>query len=451
VVAVVQDIRWGRTYESFGEDPVLVTGLSAAMLRGLQGEALGGPYSVLATPKHFVGDGGTVWGSSTTGDYQIDQGVTDGDEAMLRKLHLPPYKAAVSQGAQSIMVSFSSWGGLKMHAHKYLLTDVLKTELGFSGFLVSDWQGIDQIPGDYYNDVVTSINAGLDMIMVPYDYKNFITTLRTAVERGDVLQARLDDAVRRILTVKFRMGLFERPTSDPVLLETVGSAEHRALAREAVTKSLVLLKNDNSVLPLAIDTPRIFVAGDAADDIGLQSGGWTIEWQGKTGPITTGTSIVEGIRQVAGSVAAVDFERLGRFRNLKDAAGNPLIADVGIVVVGETPYAEGPGDRADLNLSDAADALIQRMRERSKVLVVIVVSGRPLILRSALLADAVVAAWLPGTEGAGVADALFGDKPFTGKLPFAWPASNDQLGKLPPRGSETPLFPFGFGLSTQTR
>lgn len=448
VLAVVQDYRWGRSYESFGERTELVTALSMAMLRGLQGATLGTPGTVLATPKHYIADGGTAWGSSTTEDYKIDQGVAEIDEATLRQIHLPPYQAAVQAGAMSIMASFSSWGGLKMHAQKYLLMDVLKGELGFTGFIVSDWAGIDQITRDYDQAVVTAINAGVDMNMVPYDADKFITALTRAVESGAVPMARIDDAVRRILRAKFVMGLFERPFSDPALLSTVGSAEHRALAREAVGKSLVLLKNADQTLPLPPTTPTIFVAGAAADDIGIQSGGWTIEWQGKTGKITPGTTILEGITAAVGPEAKVAFSALGRFGSQKAADGSALIADVGIVVVGEKPYAEGKGDSATLTLSDPDLALINRVRPVSKKLVVIVVSGRPLALGEALnQADAVIAAWLPGTEGAGVADGLFGVRPFTGKLPVTWLKSPDQLPFDLATDCAEAEFAFGYGLS----
>ena len=448
VLAVVQDYRWGRAYESFGERTEWVTALGLAMLRGLQGEKLGTPGTVLATPKHYVADGGTAWGSSSTENYQIDQGVAEIDEATLRQIHLPPYQAAVQAGALSIMASFSSWGGLKMHAQKYLLTDVLKGELGFTGFIVSDWGGIDQIAEDYDQAVITAINAGIDMNMVPYDADKFINALTRAVESGAVPMARIDDAVRRILRAKFTLGLFERPFSDPALLPTVGSAEHRALAREAVGKSLVLLKNADQTLPLAPTTPTIFVAGVAADDIGIQSGGWTIEWQGKTGKITLGTTILEGITAAVGPETKVVFSALGRFGSQKAADGSALIADVGIVVVGEKPYAEGRGDSAALTLSDPDLALIDRVRPVSKKLVVIVVSGRPLALGEALdQADAVIAAWLPGTEGAGVADGLFGVRPFTGKLPVTWLKSPDQLPFNFATDCAEATFPFGYGLS----
>lgn len=438
VVAVPQDIRWGRTYEAFSEDTALVTELAVAYLKGLQGTSLADPLTVLATPKHFVGDGGTRWGTSTTENYKLDQGVTEVDEATLRAIHLPPYRAAIEAGAQSIMVSFSSWGGMKMHAQHYLITEVLKGELGFQGFVVSDWGGIDQITSDYYRAVVTAINAGIDMNMVPYNYQRFITTLTQAVERGDVPMARIDDAVRRILRVKFALGLFERPMSDPALLQFVGSAEHRALAREAVAQSLVLLKNENAALPIPGDVRLIHVGGVAADDIGIQCGGWTIEWQGKSGPITEGTTILQALEATAGANTDVRFNKFGEFESR---------AEVGIAVVGELPYAEGRGDRAELTLSEADISVIARLRENSQTLIVILITGRPLILGEALeLADAVVVAWLPGTEGQGVADVLFGAVPFTGKLPFRWPVSMEQI----PLGAsdDPPLFPLGYGLSS---
>lgn len=453
VVAVPQDIRWGRTYEGYSENTELVSKLGAAYIKGLQNVGsspnLSAPTTVLATAKHFVGDGGTAWGSSDTfimQQFMLDQGVTDVDEATLRAVHLSPYVAAIDTGAMSIMVSFSSWGGMKMHAQKYLLTDVLKGELDFKGFLVADWQGIDQIPGDYYSDIVTSINAGLDMIMVPYDYDAFINGLTEAVNNGDVPLERIDDAVRRILTVKFQLGLFERPFADESLLPLVRSDEHRELAREAVRKSLVLLKNDNNTLPLVKDTPLIFVAGQGANDIGIQSGGWTIEWQGKSGDITPGTTILEAIRNTVSENTIVLYNRWGEFNRVTDE-----VADVGIVVMGEMPYAEGVGDDEDLTLSEGDIAVIERVREGSKKVVVILISGRPMIVTEHLDQwDVFIAAWLPGTEGQGVADVLFGDYPFTGKLPYTWPRAMDQIpfdfDHMEPTGPEAPLFPFGYGL-----
>jgi beta-glucosidase len=350
----------------------------------------------------------------------------------------------VEAGAQSIMVSFSSWQDTKMHAQAYLLTDVLKGELGFTGFLVSDWQAIDQIdPTNYYESVVASINAGVDMNMVPYDYGEFIKIMEAAFANGDISIERIDDAVRRILTVKFEMGLFERPYGDETLLELVGSEEHRAVARDAVRQSLVLLKNDNQTLPIAKNTPLIFVAGEGANNIGLQSGGWTIQWQGEEGDITEGSTTLEGIRELVSPDTQVNYNNFT----------GDTVADVGIVVVGERPYAEGFGDSDDLYLSDSDVANIERMHERAERVVVIILSGRPLIITTQLsLADAWVAAWLPGSEGSAVADMLFGDYAFTGKLPFSWPRSMRQLpfnfAILPSEGCDAPLFSFGYGLDT---
>ncbi len=445
-LAVAQDIRWGRAYESYGESTELVSALGAAYVRGLQNagkSGLAAPPSVLATPKHYLGDGGTAWGSSAAPGFKLDQGDARVDEAALREVFLPPYRAAIEAGAQSIMVSFSSWNGARMHANRYLLADVLKGELGFRGFLVSDWQAIDQLPGDYHSDVVSSINAGLDMVMVPFAYQQFISTLTGAVERGEVPVERIDDAVRRILAVKMRMGLFEQPYSNPALLDAVGSAAHRALAREAAARSLVLLQNENQALPAAKDTPLIFVGGQIADDIGAQCGGWTIDWQGRSGAITPGTTLLEAVRGAVSEKTTVEYNRDGQFDGTARAG-------LGIAVVGELPYAEGAGDREDLALSAADAALIRKMRERSQKLVVVIISGRPLVITDVLdQADAWVAAWLPGTEGQGVADVLFGDLPFTGKLPFAWPAASDQLPLGPANPDATgrqPLFSNGYGL-----
>jgi beta-glucosidase len=451
VVAVPQDIRWGRTYEGFSEDTEVVSQLSSAYIQGLQNvdgvTDLSAPTTVLATPKHYVGDGGTAWGTSNTTNmghrYMLDQGVMEVDEATLRAVHLPPYVEAVESGAMCVMVSFSSWQDTKMHAHKYLLTDVLKGELGFQGFVVSDWGGIDQIPGNYYSDVVTSINAGVDMVMVPSDYVTFIDTLTEAVENGDVPMARIDDAVRRILTVKVRLGLFERPFSDATLLSRIGSEEHREVAREAVRKSLVLLKNEGDALPLDKDIPVIFVTGSGADDVGMQCGGWTIEWQGARGSITPGATILQAIEDTVAEGTIVRYNQGGNFAQDEDYNR----ADVGIVVVGEEPYAEGVGDDFDLSLSEADIGAIERVREVADEVVLVVISGRPLVITEPLdLCDAVVAAWLPGTEGRGVTDVLFGDYPFTGKLAYTWPRSMEQvpLGA----GSGEPLFPFGYGLTT---
>jgi beta-glucosidase len=446
VLAVAQDIRWGRTYEAFAQDTDTVSALATAYLVGLQGADLADPLTVLGTPKHFVGDGGTVWGTGSSG-YAIDQGDMLVDEATLRAIHLPPYQAVIDAGAQSIMVSYSSWNGAKLHGNKYLITDVLKNELGFEGFVVSDWGGVDQVDSDYYTAVVASINAGVDMNMVPFDYMRFINTMKQAVDNGDITQERIDDAVRRILTVKFNLNLFENPYGRDELLDTVGSDLHRELAREAVQKSLVLLKNED-VIPLAMDTPLIYVAGRAADDIGIQSGGWTIEWQGGLGSLTPGTTILEGIEHTVSSDTTIVYDRRGDFSDKIDENGNPVKADVGIVVIGEQPYAEGRGDNWEPALTREDLKIIERTAEQSKKLVVILLSGRPLLITAEIENwDALVAAWLPGTEGQGVADGLFGQTPITGKLSFEWPASLDQI----PLGisDDAPLFPRGYGLETE--
>jgi beta-glucosidase len=434
-IAVAQDERWGRTYESFGESTELVSELGVAAVRGLQGDL--GPNSVLACAKHFLGDGGTQNG--------VDQGNTICDEPTLRKLYLPPYRAAIQAGAKSIMVSYSSWNGKKMHGNKYLLTDVLKGELGFQGFLVSDWAAIDQLSADYKSDIEASINAGLDMIMIPNgpgqknNYVDFIAGLKALVAENKVSQARIDDAVRRILRVKFQLGLFENPDTDPALTAAIGSAEHRQVARACVRESLVLLKNSNHALPLAKNLKRLVVVGEAADDIGRQCGGWTIDWQGRTGAVTHGgTTILAAIRQAVSPDTQVIFSADGN-----ETKG----ADAIVVVVGELPYAEMKGDRKTLDLAAGDLALIEKAKAAGVPVTTILFSGRPLVLGRALDAsDAFIAAWLPGTEGQGVADVLFGDYKPTGKLSRAWPASNEQLSTSAIQAGK-PLFPYGFSLS----
>lgn len=446
ILAVPQDIRWGRTYEAYSEDTELVTELSVALLRGLQGERLDDPLTVLGTPKHFVGDGGTAFGTSPIGGAYLDRGVTDIDEATLRAVHLAPYVAAIENGARSIMISYSSWGASRMHGQSYLIRDVLIDELGFEGFIVSDWGGVDDVAPQYYDAVVQAINAGIDMNMVPYDYVRFINTLQQAVANGDISMARIDEAVANILRVKFEMGLFERSYGDPDLHDMVGSDEHRALAREAVSQSLVLLKNANDALPLdATATQTVLVAGSGADSLGMQSGGWSIEWQGfADNSATEGTTLLEALQTGFGANTTLSYDRLGRFEVER--------ADVGIVVVGEAPYAEFEGDDPDLMLHRRDRDLISAMREKVDQLIVVQYSGRPLIIDAALnMADAWVAAWLPGTEGAGITDVLFGERDFVGKLSFTWPRTIEQLpfdfANMPADGCEAPLFPYGYGLS----
>lgn len=441
VLAVPQDLRWGRTYEAYGEDPTLVTDLSVAFIRGLQGNDLIDPTSVLSTPKHFVADGGTSWDSSTI--YRIDQGVAEMDEAELRAIHLSPYPPAFAAGAQTVMASFSSWKNGKVHGDGYLLNDVLREELGFEGLLVSDWGAIDQIyPDDYYRSIVQSINAGVDLNMVPYDFLRFITTLKQAVEAGEVTEERIDQAVTRILAVKFRMGLFETPYTPSELAEQVGSDEHRSLAEAAVRASLVLLEDDGQTLPLdpTSDTP-LLVAGDGADDIGIQSGGWTISWQGERGDITAGTTILEALQETM--TAPITYSASGDF----DTEQVPTEAH-GLVVISEDPYAEGVGDSSNLRLSSRQYLMVERMAPLVDKLVVIILSGRPLLWDDALdQAGSVIAAWLPGSEGRGIVQALTGESSFTGTLSFTWPDGLEQLGVSRTDPCLGARYPRGYGLS----
>ncbi len=441
-VAVPRDIRWGRTYEGYAEDPELVSELGAAAIRGLQRGGLGSPRAVLACAKHYVGDGGTTYAPHAMGERTVllDQGDTRVDEATLRRLYLPPYAAAVAAGVGSIMVSYNSWNGAKVSGSRRLLTEILKDELRFEGFLISDYNAIGQIDPDFKTAVMLAVNAGLDMAMEPSRYERFIDTLRELVMEGRVPMTRIDDAVTRILRVKAAMGLLDRARSrlaDRTLRDSFGSSEHRAVARRAVRESIVLLKNTDAALPLAKTLKHVHVAGLGADDIGMQCGGWTITWQGSTGAVTDGTTIRAGIE------AAVSKRTRVTYGDDSRAAAR---ADAAIVVVGESPYAEGLGDRGDLTLDPADAELVERVAATGTPTIVIVLSGRPLVLGSVLdRATAVLAAWLPGTEGGGIADVLFGDYAPTGKLSHRWPRSMADV-PLGTRAASGALFPYGFGL-----
>ncbi len=439
VLAVPQDVRWGRTYEAFGEDPELVSLLGAAVVRGLQGADLAEDTAVVATPKHFVGDGGTGWGTSTV--YRIDQGVTLAGEDELRSVHVYPYLAAFETGAVTVMASYSSWENGKVHGDRYLLTDMLRGELGFDGFVVSDWAAVDQVkPGDLYGSIVQSVNAGIDMVMVPSAYELFIRALRGAVTQGDVIEERIDEAVRRILRVKFAMGLFESPMPTSDLLASVGSDEHRALARRAVARSMVLLETDGETLPIDTDGGTVLLGGAAAHDVGIQSGGWTISWQGDSGDVAGGTSIFDALTAVS---STIEYDRFGKFDNRTD------VAPLGIAVVGERPYAEGRGDSESLMLPGSEVGVIRRMRPKVDKLVVVLITGRPLVLGPEFdSADALVVAWLPGSEGAGIVDVLTGEEAFAGVLPYTWPSSIEALGSLQMGSCDGARYPFGYGLST---
>jgi beta-glucosidase len=446
-VAPARDIRWGRTYESFGSQPDLAGELGAATVRGLQNGNLGSSQSVLACAKHYAGDGATNNGTNA-GD------VTTLDEATFRQLAIEPYRPAIAAGVGSIMVSYSSYQGTKMTGSKKWLTDVLKGELGFQGFLASDWNAVSQVQGANYSEQVkNAINAGLDMVMLSHDSvarsaAELASTLTALVNSGDVPGDRIRDAVQRILTVKCEMGLLDSDTTiDPALTSAIGSADHRAVARDAVRQSLVLLKNDSGTLPLPKTLTSLHVTGSGADSLAKQCGGWTIGWQGLgTGGAntntTTGTTVLAAIRNKLGASANITTSADG-----SGAAG----AEFAVVVVGETPYAEGNGDNTNPTLSSEDFAAIAAVKAANVPFVVVLFSGRPLILTNASgvsaldQSNAFIAAWLPGTEGDGIADVLFGDYNPTGKLSFEWPASRSQI-PLNEGDGKTPLFALGYGL-----
>ncbi|USN52652.1 MAG: glycoside hydrolase family 3 C-terminal domain-containing protein [Candidatus Nomurabacteria bacterium] len=351
-------------------------------------------------------------GSSTNKDFKIDQGNVTLSDIALRQTQLTPFRAAIEANAQSIMVGLNQWNGEKVIFNKYLLTDVLRNELGFKGFVVSDWYGVYENETDNYQALVKAINAGVDMVMLPFDYKTFSNDMQRALKNGDISKERLDEATRRILKAKFETGLF-----DGVLLEQasdIGTIEHRALAQKAVSESLVSLKN-NKVVPISKKTPKIFVAGSAANNIGMQSGAWTVEWQGIDGNWIPGTTILKGIQDKVSSSTKVEYSLVADF------AETSGLADIGIAVIGERPYAEGWGDIESPTLSSEDLMTIAKLKRVSKKVVVVIVSGRPLNIKDFVKDwDAVIAAWLPGSEGQGVADVLFGDKPFVGVLPIIW-------------------------------
>ncbi|KQX06994.1 hypothetical protein ASC59_04070 [Leifsonia sp. Root1293] len=448
-LCVTRDERWGRSYESFGEDAALVRSFAEANIVGLQGDDptdLSGPNKVLATAKHWAGDGGTQYDASKAGTgYPIDQGLTVADSlADFEAMHVDPYIPAIDAGVGSIMPSYSGvdigQGDVRMHENTLLNTEVLKGDLGFDGFLISDWEGIDKLPGGTYADkVARSVNSGLDMAMAPYNFGAFITSVIDGVTAGTIAQSRVDDAVTRILQQKFALGLFENAMTDRSEQDAFGAEEHRTIARTAVAESQVLLKNDG-VLPLQA-SDSLYVAGSNADDLGHQMGGWTISWQGGSGDITTGTSILEGIRQVDADATYS-----------KDASAPMEGADTGIVVVGEAPYAEGQGDVGNngksLSLSAADRTAIDRVCAAMDC-VVLVVAGRTQLVADKLAEiDGLVASFLPGSEGAGVADVLFGTQPFTGRLPVSWPATAEQVPINVGDADYEPLFAYGWGVRT---
>jgi len=423
-VAVVKDNRWGRTYEGYSSDAALVKAYAGEIVKGIQGEPgeLGSdPSKVVATAKHWIGDGGTYRG--------VDQGNTILDFEQLFELHGQGYLSALDADVQSVMVSFNSWNGRKLHGHKELLTDVLKGQLGFDGLVVSDWDGVGQVEGCTTESCPQAINAGMDLIMVPQGWKNLITNTLAQVESGVIPMARIDDAVTRILRIKVRAGLFEKGAPSTRALagksEIIGSAEHRAIARDAVRKSLVLLKNKNQLLPLK-GQQHILVTGDGADNIGKQNGGWTITWQGtenKNSDFPGATSIYAGLKQAV--------ESNGGSVELSADESWVKKPDVAVVVFGEEPYAEGVGDIESLIYRDGYKVdldLLQSLKAKNIPVVAVFLTGRPLWMNAEInSSDAFVVAWLPGSEGVGVADVLIADKAgkprfdFTGRLSFDWP------------------------------
>ena len=443
-VAVAQDERWGRTYESFSEDSEIVTELGVASTIGYQGRTLN-KNSVLACAKHFVGDGNTVFGTGTNW-YKIDRGDVVLDEEELRSKYIKPFQESIKMGVGSIMVSYNSWKGKKLHGHKYLINDVLKKELKFDGIVVSDWAGINELDKDYKTCIIQSINAGIDMNMVPgslnpddNSYDDFIRLAIESVKEGSIPMERIDDAVSRILKIKKKLGLFDKPIKAPKNTDVVGSKKHRDLARKSVRKSLVLLKNKGDILPLNKDSGKITLVGEHADNIGYQSGGWTIHWQGGSGDITPGTTILDAFKSAVADSNSIHYSKYGE---------NLLNPDVVVVVVGEKPYSEGVGDRESLHLSDEDIKLLKKVKNSNLPYVVVLISGRPMIINEALTeSDAFVAAWLPGTEGKGISDVIFGDYNFTGRLSMTWPKSMKQIPINYGDSNYDPLFQFGFGLS----
>ncbi|XP_059646502.1 uncharacterized protein LOC132293167 [Cornus florida] len=452
-IAVCRDPRWGRCYESFSEDHNIVQAMTE-IIPGFQGDIpansrkgvpfLAGKTKVAACAKHFVGDGGTTKG--------IDENNTVINKHDLLSIHMPAYYNSIIKGVATVMVSYSSWNSIKMHTNRDLVTGFLKNTLNFRGFVISDWQGLDRITtpphANYSYSIDVAVNAGIDMVMIGYNYTEFIDGLTFQVKNNIIPMSRIDDSVKRILRVKFVMGLFENPLADYSLVNYIGSQEHRELAREAVRRSLVLLKNgestDKPLLPLPKKASKILVAGSHADNMGYQCGGWTLEWQGLSGNITPGTTILTAIKNSVDKKTEVvyqekpdaDFVKSNKF-------------SYAIVVVGEHPYAEYSGDNLNLTIPEPGPSTIKNVCGAMKC-VVIIISGRPVVIQPYLSTiEALVAAWLPGTEGQGVADVLFGDHGFTGKLARTWFKTVDQLPMNVGDSHYDPLFPFGFGLTTK--
>lgn len=432
-IAIPYNEKWGRVYEAFSESTELTQAMTKASVRGHQGN-LADRTTVMATAKHYIGDGST--------DYGIEGGNTTLTAIEINERLLPPYRDAVSEGVGSIMASFNTLNNKPLHAHKILITDSLKNKMNFDGIVLTDWMGYSK----YGQNSI--INAGIDMVMaVDGDLELFQTGLKRGVENDSVSIERVNDAVKRILRQKYRLDLFDNPFPDETLVSKIGSSNHRDIARQAVRESLVLLKNDNGALPIDISSNKIVVVGEHANNSGLQSGGWTITWQGKGENYKGATTILEGFQKFSKDSIIYDA----------DATGKYFDADVAVIVVGEKPYAEFFGDVNDntgfeLTLSKAHQNYINTYVNAGVKTVVVLISGRPLVVTEQLeQADAFVAAWLPGSEGHGIAEVLLGDYNFTGKLPHSWPESVDDFnGRFGPNfwdDSIKPLFGFGYGLS----
>ena len=432
-----EDYRWGRTYEGFSSDPALVEKLGKAAVEGYQNALTNSGKKVVACAKHFIGDGNTEFGTGMNG--LVDRGNTVLTTDELKEKLLPKYQAAIDANVQTIMASYNSWNGVKCHGSKELLTDILKVEMGFEGFVISDWQGIDEIPGNYKSDIITSINAGVDMVMVSgqgQPYKKFMRLLKENVEEGSISMKRIDDAVSRILKVKLRNGLFSNPMVQNDNLQVIGSDDHRNIARQAVRESVVVLKNEN-LIPISKESKSIVVAGRGADNLGMQCGGWTINWQGGQGDITIGTTILDGIKESVSTETKVIHSKDGT--DLGNVSG-----DLAIVVIGEDPYTEFFGDKDNLDLLEEDIQTINNLKDKGYKVLVLLISGRPMNIADHINNwDGFAAIWLPGTEGNGVSDILFGDFPSTGKLSYPWPLNAEDGANAPENDL---LYNIGFGL-----
>ena len=433
-IAIPFNEKWGRVYESFSESTTLTSLLTKASVRGYQGE-LSDSKTVMATVKHFIGDGAT--------DYGIEGGETSLSNVQINKRLLPPYRVAVSEKVGAIMTSFNTMNGVSMHTHRSYILDTLKHVMNFDGIVISDWKGYSK----FGNNRI--INAGIDMVMaVDGDLDYFQKELKKGVDTDFVSIARINDAVKRILRQKFRLGLFTNPLQDSTLISKIGNKEHRDIAKQAVRESLVLLKNKNTILPISKKTSKIVVVGEHANSSGLQSGGWTLSWQGTAKNYKGATTILEGIQMKSNGKVVYD----------KDASAKHFDADIAIVVVGETPYAEFFGDighesnTRKLVLTEEHQKYINTYAKQGIKTIVILISGRPLVVTKQIKqSNAFIAAWLPGSEGHGIAEVLFGDFNFSGKLPHSWPKSiNDFDQKYGPNFWDTsikPLYPIGYGLT----